>query len=344
MARERPGSPSRLHTIESILDILGNDTFNNLPPLRDEGVLESIVSHLKNSEKENCPSSPDCSELKVVRRRTYKRRPTPSPDPMMERRNSTWTSTIRSYLNNKASKSLEKKKQELSQMSLVESSQVPQTEKELDKFLLFVWGNKHTGPNIEMDHDIAAEIEELERFYDRKLSELKQNYKVHLSELSHLADTSCTAHKDRELLAALHEAKTRLKCFDRLRFDLKEQVAKTIVSILPESVVLSKKIPSKAVRVMNEWFHRHMDYPYPTARQKEVLASKCAVTSKQVSNWFGRRRTSSKPKSRLRSRPLHRRRARNQRKKRPKRKLQRRGKRSIKERLVIRRIRTLSGQ
>ena len=226
-------------------------------------------------------------------------------------------------------------------MSLVESSQVPQTEKELDKFLLSVWGNRHTGPNVEIDDgDAAAEIEELKLFYDRKLSELKRNYKVHLSELSHLADTSCTAHKDRELLEAIQEAKTRLKCFDRLRFDLKEQVAKTIVSILPESLVLSKKIPSKAVRILSEWFHRHMDYPYPTAKQKEVLASKCAVTPEQVSSWFGRRRTSSKPRS-------HRRQARNRRIKRPKRKLQktgRRGKRSIKERLVIRRVRTLSGQ
>lgn len=166
----------------------------------------------------------------------------------------------------------------------------PQTEKELDKFLLSVWGNEVSGPSFDMDPQTALEIGEMKDFFDRKLCELKQNYKVHLSELAHLADTSCTAHPDRELVSAVSEAKSQIKCFDRLRFELKEQMAATILELAPESLILSKRLSPRAASSMNRWYLQHSHYPYPTAKQKQDLARKCAVSVEQVSNWFSRQR------------------------------------------------------
>lgn len=293
-ASKYPKYPGHIHSIQSILDILEHDDYTNLPkiPLKDEGVLRSIVTHLKTSESNLCPSPPDHSRLKVTRRRTYKRKRSPSPNSIMERRDSTWSSTIKSYLANKISKS-QSREQRLTTLCEQASAQVPQTEKELDKYLLSVWGNVLSGPSIDVDDEAAIEIEDLKYFYDRKLRELKQNYKVDLSELSHLASTSCTAHEDQELTEAVSEAKVKAKCFDRLRFALKEQMAKTILEILPESLMFGKRLSPWAVSVMTQWFKRHLHHPYPTAEQKEDLATKSAITVEQVSTWFSRKRATT---------------------------------------------------
>jgi hypothetical protein len=211
----------------------------------------------------------------------------------MPRRNSTWVATIKSYLRNKSSKSPSRKRR-LKQI-YVEHVPAPQTEKALDKFLLSVWGNDVASPSYEVDPLTALEIEELKCFYEKKMSELKRNYKVHLSELAHLADTSCTAHKDKELIRAVDRAKSQIKLFDRLRFSLKEQVAATILDIIPESLLLCKRIPPKAASIMNRWYQQHTRHPYPSAKQKQDLAKKCAITIEQVSTWFTRQRALCRP-------------------------------------------------
>lgn len=350
--RSRSGASSgHLHSIESVLDILedhDHDDFratNQLPPLKDEGLLNSIVTHLKSSEQNLCPSPPDDSRLKVTRRKTYSRRqsPSPEPPPFMERRNSTWISTVRSYLSHKTSKS-PSRNQRLAELYELYVP-VPQTEKELDKFLLSVWGNDVTGPSFDMDPQTAMEIEELKFFYDRKLCELKQNYKVHLSELAHLADTSCTAHRDAELMRAVSEAKSKIKCFDRLRFSLKEEVAQTILELLPESLMLSKKLSPKATSIMTRWFKQHDHYPYPTPRQKEDLARKCAITVERVTNWFVKQRAGTAPTVRGKRRTQSRRRgkrrprkAKRGKRKRGRAKAKRKGRKKGRNKLVIRHV------
>lgn len=346
---KRSRSGASLHSIESVLDILEDHdhddfrTSNQLPPLKDERLLESIVTHLKSSEQNLCPSPPNQSRLRVTRRKTYSRRQSPSPEPprIMERRNSTWISTVRSHLSNKASKSPSRNRRlaELYEQYVP----APQTEKELDKFLLSVWGNDVTGPSFDTDPQAAMEIEELKEFYDNKLCELKRNHKVHLSELAHLADTSCTAHEDTELMMAISEAKSKIKCFDRLRFSLKEELAEAILELLPESLLLSKKLSSKAASTMTRWFKQHARHPYPTAKQKEDLARKCAITVERVSNWFVKQRACTTPMARKRrcvqSRRRRPRKAKRAKRKRGRAKAKGRGRKRGRRMLVVRHVR-----
>lgn len=336
------------NTIESVLDIIADHDHEdfkttNLLPLKDEGLLESIVSHVNTSRRGICPSPPEQTKVKVTRRRTYSKRRSRSPthEPI-KCRDSTWTSSVRSYLANKISKS-QSRIQRLSDI-LEPVVLVPQTEKELDKFLLSVWGNEVAGPSFEIDPQTAIEIEELKEFYDKKMCELKQNHKLHLSKLEHLADTSCTAHRDWELTTAINDAKSKIKNFDRLRFDLKQQVAGTILEVIPESLVLGKRLSSKAASIMARWLKQHLNHPYPSAKQKQDLARRCAITVERVSTWFSgqrsKRRRKGKKKRRARSR------SRGSRSRKGKRG---RGKRGGKtkskgmKRLVLRRIRVISG-
>ena len=279
--------PGHVHSIDSVLDILEGD--HALPPVHDHGVLESIVS---NKACEDCQFEPE-TRVKVTRRTTYTT-PTPcrSPCPdhwtIMKRRNSTWADTIRRYLTRVTSKSPSRRRK-LKEIYAHYHVPTPQTEKELDKFLLCVWGNPVCGPTVKLDQRTYLEIQELKDFYDTKLQELKQDYKVHLSQLAHLADTSCRSD-DRQLLKVVKEEKRKVKCFDRLRFNLKEQVAAAILQLIPESLSISKRVSCKAFRIMTRWYEEHAHHPYPTARQKQSLARRCAITVEQVSNWFSRER------------------------------------------------------
>lgn len=342
-------------------------TTNNLPPLKDEDVLQSIVTHLKSSEHNLCPSPPDESSLMITRRKTYSRRQSPSPAPPRKRRrvssprkrrraqprpkrrrDSTWVSNVRNYLSEKTSKSPSRKRR-LSEL-YEPYVPVPQTEKELDKFLLGVWGNDVSGPSFETDPQTAQEIEELKSFYDKKLCELKQNHKIHLSELAHLADTSCTAHEDNELVMAVNEAKDKIKCFDRLRFSLKEQVAEAILELIPEGLMLSKKLSRKSAGLLTRWFKQHFKYPYPTRKQKEDLARKCAITVERVSNWFinqrastirrARRKQCPCTRSRGRGRRRSKRKAKQGKRKRGRAKRKGKGRKKGRRKLVIRHVRS----
>ena len=49
-------------------------------------------------------------------------------------------------------------------------------------------------------------------------------------------------------------------------------------------------IRREARAVLEEWFQVHKDSPYPSEAEKEVLAEKCGLTTKQVRNWFANRR------------------------------------------------------
>ncbi|CAF1049661.1 unnamed protein product [Didymodactylos carnosus] len=50
---------------------------------------------------------------------------------------------------------------------------------------------------------------------------------------------------------------------------------------------------SKAVAILDKWFHSNRDYPYPDDEKTEQLAFEAGITSKQVKKWFANKRVRS---------------------------------------------------
>lgn len=44
--------------------------------------------------------------------------------------------------------------------------------------------------------------------------------------------------------------------------------------------------PKRAVAVLKSWLHDHLDNPYPTHKEKELLSKESGLTKRQIQNWF----------------------------------------------------------
>jgi hypothetical protein len=49
-----------------------------------------------------------------------------------------------------------------------------------------------------------------------------------------------------------------------------------------------------SVAVLEYWFSNHLDNPYPTVKERELLARQSRMTDKQVMTWFTNKRARSK--------------------------------------------------
>ncbi len=73
---------------------------------------------------------------------------------------------------------------------------------------------------------------------------------------------------------------------------MKETVKRKYGAKVPELVeVCAKKqrrvnLPRSGVEVMEQWFGRHWDSPYPSEEEKRALAAQANLKEDQVSNWF----------------------------------------------------------
>lgn len=53
-------------------------------------------------------------------------------------------------------------------------------------------------------------------------------------------------------------------------------------------------ISRRSLTILEEWYHLHLEHPYPTASQVELLATRSKLTTEQVKKWFGNKRSRSK--------------------------------------------------
>ena len=61
----------------------------------------------------------------------------------------------------------------------------------------------------------------------------------------------------------------------------------------------SRNLCSKAVKIMQDWYDKHVDHPYPTDQEKQDMADDGGLTLAQVKAWFANKRNRSlntKPK------------------------------------------------
>lgn len=66
----------------------------------------------------------------------------------------------------------------------------------------------------------------------------------------------------------------------------------------PKKGASAARFPRAAVKVLKDWMIQHIDHPYPTDEDKELLKSQTGLTISQISNWMAntRRRQKSRPK------------------------------------------------
>ena len=204
-------------------------------------------------------------------------------------RNSPWVIAMRNYLDNFKGHTTT-----CGEVMSLDSIRLPQTDRELDSFLASVWSSRCC--SLELSRQIA----ELKRYYHVKLTELKTNYKIILSDLVSVSESNCTCVDDtpKKGISTIRDAKNRLNIFDRLQFELKDKVAETIIRIAPKTLQTwasvqhraRRRLPKKAVEVMSRWFNTHSCSPYPSTDQKKWLADRSGVSVQQVSTWFASER------------------------------------------------------
>lgn len=62
----------------------------------------------------------------------------------------------------------------------------------------------------------------------------------------------------------------------------------------PVSVIKTRSLLSKrAVKLMEEWYNRHLDHPYPDVNETDQLASTGGLSQEQVRKWFANKRNRS---------------------------------------------------
>ena len=52
-------------------------------------------------------------------------------------------------------------------------------------------------------------------------------------------------------------------------------------------------LTSDSKRVLKKWFEEHIEHPYPTQREKDLLARQANLSLKQINDWCASTQTSS---------------------------------------------------
>jgi hypothetical protein len=66
----------------------------------------------------------------------------------------------------------------------------------------------------------------------------------------------------------------------------------------PKKGAAAARFPRAAVKVLKDWMLQHIDHPYPTDEDKEILKQQTGLSIGQISNWMAntRRRQKARPK------------------------------------------------
>jgi hypothetical protein len=66
----------------------------------------------------------------------------------------------------------------------------------------------------------------------------------------------------------------------------------------PKKGAAAARFPQVAIKILKNWMMQHIDHPYPTEEDKELLAQQTGLNIGQISNWMAntRRRQKARPK------------------------------------------------
>lgn len=242
----------------------------------------------------------------------------------MRNRSSTWASSLRSVLK-KAPKSPKKPTQATALLEAHTDTVVlagsavtslPSTETELDAFLSEVW-RKDVSDNPRTTTSPVSQyirkVTELRAFFDQKMAEISQREATYVSELTYFDDTTplipaseISSMDEVSMRQMLMETKLGYR-FDDLRLKVKKEVAQTVLELRSHYISNAgprkpRKLRPRATKMLTQWFENHLDHPYPTDAEKQLLAVQSGVTVEQVTTWFSNKRSRSKKMRQLHGR------------------------------------------
>ncbi len=225
-----------------------------------------------------------------------------------QHRSAKWTSPFRSMLKKSPGKSSPAAKHRPMLQQLNAGTTAPETEEQIDAFLADIWQSiaaDNSQAAASMSPQYTKKVKEMKESFDRKISEITQREVTCVSELMYCDDTtplivaSQLAIQDRvSLRKNIMESKIGYQ-FDELRFKLKQDVTKTILGLHSQqnarTATTNKtlKLKPKAAKFLNEWFECHLDNPFPSEAEKQLLASRSKLTVEQVSTWFQNKQSGS---------------------------------------------------
>lgn len=235
-------------------------------------------------------------------------------------RSSTWMASLKQILHQPAQQTcacaaMEDPSTSLATVILPESlvgctATVPETEEELDLFLFQVW-TKDTVTNPRSTTSAVShyvrKVSELRQFYEHKMAEVDQREAAYLSELIHYDQTVLSLFiqpeqllslaDSRRLQQVLLEAKVNYR-FNQIRYKLKREAAETVAKLRAQYIAdngrKKKVLPHRTTKLLNEWFEKHLDHPYPTIEEKRELSVRGDITVEQVTRWFANKRSRNK--------------------------------------------------
>jgi len=126
-------------------------------------------------------------------------------------------------------------------------------------------------------------IQQLSCFYRYHSASIEMERMTSTSSCLSLSTRDCVNHKfDTQIL----------KIIDRVEESLNNLSAKSISS--PPTTRSRPAVSRNSLAVLEEWYQLHLEHPYPTASQVELLACRSKLTTEQVKKWFGNKRSRSK--------------------------------------------------
>ena len=112
--------------------------------------------------------------------------------------------------------------------------------------------------------------------------------------LSDTSDPASSSDKSTDILAAA------VATLNETADEVKPAISKTFTRSdikQPASTRVYRKrnklLNQTAINIMTEWFESHLNHPYPTQEEKELMAEKGGITLAQVVSWFNNKRNRS---------------------------------------------------
>ncbi|PAV72376.1 hypothetical protein WR25_03973 isoform C [Diploscapter pachys] len=77
------------------------------------------------------------------------------------------------------------------------------------------------------------------------------------------------------------------------QFEIKQYVANCLLvhrRNIEQARKKRKNFDKDTTSILQAYFDKHLDHPYPSEEHKQMLAQQCGITVQQVNNWFGNQR------------------------------------------------------
>ena len=160
---------------------------------------------------------------------------------------------------------------------------------------------------------LQAEFKQLAPLRNNKVQELEKFFNMqHVALVTQRTDAIAKVHSGALSQELLHqELASVTQYYNKQQSHLIQRVSRSLQllkQVIPPDTVAaglksrptkSRLLNSNAVKIMNDWYQRHMDHPYPTEEEKHQMAAAGKVSVAQVKAWFANKRNrtlNTKPK------------------------------------------------